>query len=222
MAFDSRAYEKIKSELPKGCAIVAVTKLASPENVAKAFYAGARQFGENRINDAIEKQKAVKAIIGNDAEKISWHFIGHLQSNKASKAVQHFSMIQSVDSAKLAGLISKEAVKLNKTIDILLEFNTSHEAQKHGFTVGNSDDIDKILLKISKLPNLNARGIMTVASISHPEQDFELAQKIFNEISRKKTFRDFSILSMGMSGDYKIALGFGSNLLRIGTILFPA
>lgn len=154
----------------------------------------------------------------NDNFKIKWHFIGRIQSNKIKYIVKYADLIQSVDSIEIARLINKEAEKNNKIQNILIQFNISEEEQKGGFDL---KDYKKIYEEILKMKNIEIKGFMGVASnsdnISLIEEEFEKLNKIYKEINSNN---NISILSMGMTSDYELAIKHGSNMIRIGGGLF--
>ena len=200
--------QKILTELGS-VKLVAVTKYASAEQIAELYAAGQRFFGESRIQVAKDKVPQYPDV--------EWHLIGHLQSNKAKQAVQLFSLIHSVDSLHLAEALSKEAVKQNKVQDILIQVNIGNEPQKAGCIPA---DTAALVAAAGALPNLNVLGLMAMAPLSENAEDarpyFKQMKLLFDAIG------GLSLLSMGMSGDYKIALTEGANLVRIGSALFEA
>lgn len=195
--------------------LVVVTKKASVEEIGEAIASGARILGENRVQDAVIKHKAI-------GDRASWHLVGHLQTNKAREAVRIFSLIHSVDSIRLAGEIDKEAARIGKVQDVLVQVNVSGEKTKYGIEPAATFD----LLKAADLyRNINICGLMTIA----PESDDpELARPCFRAL---KTLRDeingkrpedrkLTVLSMGMSNDFEAAIEEGSNMVRIGRAVF--
>ncbi len=204
-----------KSGSKQGVKIVAVTKGIETDRLQEALAAGLSTFGENRMQEALPKIEAL-------GEKVNWRMIGHLQTNKVKKAVEHFDSIDSVDSFRLAAEISKAAKAQNKTMPILLEVNTSVEPSKYGLAP------EKVLEeagKIAALKNLAVDGLMTVgpltADLKKQRAAFALLRKIFEEIERRKIFGPlFRHLSMGMSADFPLAVEEGATMLRLGTALF--
>ncbi len=204
---------------PEDVRLMAVTKTVDVQYINFAITdCGIDLIGENKVQEFLSKKDELKL------DGVEKHLIGHLQTNKVKKIVPFVDMIQSVDSVKLAKVISDEALKLNKTMDVLLEINIGDEGSKTGF--------DKVaflesLCEISELPSLRVKGLMTIPPIcesSHEaEKYFDALSEFYNEIKEGsyKNF-DFSILSMGMSGDYKEAIIHGSNLVRIGSAVFGA
>lgn len=191
--------------------LLPVTKGHSAEVVEAAAGLGLRVFGENKVQEA-------KAKIPLCSSRLQWHMIGHLQSNKARDAVQLFSMIQSIDSVSLAEEVNKWAEKLGKRVPILLEVNTAGEASKFGFGLENLP-----VEEINRFPRLELQGLMTVAPYSPtPERVrpyFQKLRQLRDECS-DRLGAPLPHLSMGMSGDYEVAIEEGATIVRIGTALF--
>lgn len=206
-----RNYEDVK--------LMAVTKTVPVEYINYSIdNCGIDLIGENKVQEFISKKDELHL------DNVEKHLIGHLQTNKAKKIVPIVDMIQSVDSVHLAEEISKQAVNNSITSDILLEVNIGNEESKTGF--------DKIaflesLSRISELPNLNVKGIMTIPPIcdnkKELEEYFTTMSQYFNDIKEKR-YKNFNmeILSMGMSGDYETAIECGANLVRIGSLIYGA
>ena len=195
--------------------LVAVTKSVDAEIIKQLASLGQKVFGENRVLDAEQK-----ILVLNDLyEGLRWHMIGHLQSNKVKKAVRLFDVIQSVDSLKLANLIDKEAGKINKKIDILIQINISEENQKSGIEP-SAVHMFFARLEQMELRNIKVIGIMGMA----PFYGHELVRPYFRKMKAifdsLKSRYNLSILSMGMSNDYVEAVEEGSNMVRVGTVLF--
>lgn len=200
--------------------LVAVTKYTTLEKMHEAIVEGIRHIGENRVQEAEEKF----AALGSDAQKVKKHMIGHLQTNKVKKALALFDMLQSVDSEKLALEIEKQAASLNRTIEILIEVNTSGEEQKFGVAKENAVDL---LEKIAQCPHIKVSGFMTMAPYTDntdivrncfkdlKDLSVEIAEKFKNNEKIEMKY-----LSMGMTGDFEIALEEGANMLRIGSAIF--
>ena len=197
--------------------IIAVTKYFGIDGIKAGYDAGLRDFGESRAVEAVEKIKALPDEIRKNSR---FHFIGHLQSNKASKVVEHFDVIHSIDSLKIARIVSDSACRLNKREKILLQINNAGEIQKSGYTKeGLKQDMEEIL----KLEGIEVIGLMNIAPLG---EEKETLHNLFRDI---RVFRDsleeeFKIklpeLSMGMSDDYQIALEEGATIIRIGRKLF--
>ena len=187
--------------------LLGVTKTVLPEAVDAAVAAGLTTFGENKIQEA-------KAKIPEVSNRARWHFIGHLQSNKAREAVALFDLIQSVDSVKLAGELNQWAERAGKTQPILLEVNVASEASKHGL---RPEDVAAAVTEINRLAHLEVRGLMTIPPYAvDPEQ----ARPFFRQL---RTLRDqlrLPELSMGMSHDFTVAIEEGATIVRIGAAIF--
>lgn len=203
---------------PDDVKLMAVTKTVAPVFINYAIEeCGIDLIGENKVQEFLSKRDELKL---SGVEK---HLIGHLQTNKVKKIINEVDMIQSVDSVRLAKAISDAASKNLSNVDILLEINIGDEESKTGFdkTVFNES-----LAEISELPFLNVKGLMTIPPICDDnllEKYFDNMNEYFNEIKSKKLFGDdFTTLSMGMSGDYKEAILHGSNLVRVGSLIFGA
>ncbi len=201
---------------PDDVRLVAVSKKISPEKIKTALDAGVGILGENYI------QEAQKKIAGFGNRDVSWHFIGHLQSNKAKLAVDLFDMIHSVDSFHLAESLNREARKNNKNMDILVQANVSGEHSKHGL---DPNKILQLLKEISSLSNLSVQGLMTMPPLSdNPENSrpfFALLRKLRDELaSSELKYICLKELSMGMSSDFEVAIEEGSTLVRVGTSIF--
>lgn len=207
----ARCCEKI-GRSPDSVRLVVVTKTASVAEMEEAAGAGASVFGENRVQDALVKHRAIR-------DKVEWHLIGHLQTNKVKDAVGIFSLIHSVDSVRLARAIDSEAAKLGKCQDILIQVNTSGEDSKFGIAPG---ELPGFLKEISAYPNIRVRGLMTIA----PEvDDPETARPYFRALRELLTgsgsgAAGYSMLSMGMTNDFETAIEEGSNLVRVGRAIF--
>ena len=194
--------------------LVAVTKNHPPEVITEALACGINDVGENRVQEAKHKQEA----LGKDG---LWHLIGHLQSNKARQAVALFDIIESIDSEHLLAAVDKEAARIGKVQDILLQLNIAHEEQKSGF---DKEEYLDILNKLDEYPNVNVRGLMVIAQAC---EDIEETRPVFAAGYRaycrlKKQLPQIDILSMGMSHDFSVAIEEGSNNVRVGTALFGA
>ena len=194
--------------------IVAVSKYASLETI--------KEFLSLDLDLPLAESKAqsLRDRVGEleNFKNIKWHFIGRIQSNKIKYIVKFADLIQSVDSIEIAEIINKEAEKNNKIQNILLQFNISAESQKGGF---NLSDYKKVYQNILKLENIKIKGLMGVASNSDDsnliENEFENLNKIYNEINFEFSKNKISILSIGMTSDYRLAIKHGANMIRIGS-----
>ncbi|MFH1325091.1 MAG: YggS family pyridoxal phosphate-dependent enzyme [Nanoarchaeota archaeon] len=207
--------KQIKKELPKNIIIVAATKTRSVDEIKQAIEAGIAILGENYIQEAEAKSNELKG-------KVKLHCIGHIQTNKAKKAVEIFDMIETVDSIKLAKEIGKRCQSLNKIMPILIEINSGKEPNKDGVM---PEDAEQLIRDISTLKNIKVKGLMTMAPFfDNPEKDrpyFKLTKTLFDKIKALNPPNiDMEILSMGMSDSYKIAVEEGANMVRIGAKIF--
>jgi len=187
--------------------LLGVTKTVPPETIDMAVAAGLTTFGENKLQEARAKIPLVSG-------RAHWHFIGHLQSNKAREAVNHFDLIQSVDSLKLAGELEKWATHAGKTQPILLEVNVAGEASKQGL---RPEDLSAAVAQINHLAHLEVRGLMTIPPFTaNPEQ----ARPFFRQLRTLRDQLGLPELSMGMSHDFEVAITEGATIVRIGAAIF--
>lgn len=202
----------------KSCKLIAVTKTQPLDKIKEAYQAGCRSFGENRVQELIEKQSHLPS-------DIEWHMIGHLQTNKVKYIAPFIHLIHSVDSIQLLREINKQAQKHNRIIPCLLQLHIAEEETKFGFS---TDELQTILesREYEKLPHITINGLMGIATLTEDEQvirkEFQLIKRWFETI--KATYRSphliMSELSIGMSHDYTIALDEGSTMIRIGSAIF--
>ncbi|MCI0411778.1 YggS family pyridoxal phosphate-dependent enzyme [bacterium] len=193
--------------------LIGVTKTVSPDRIAEAYRAGVNIFGENRIQEAVPKITVLNSLAA------EWHFIGHLQTNKARDAVRHFSWIQSIDSYKLLMQVEKEALKQQKHIDLLLELNLGGEETKHGLS---EHELPGLLKAGTGLQWCKIHGLMVLPPFN---EDSEKVRPYFRKVREiqerwQKDFSDLTELSMGMSHDYEVAIDEGATILRVGTAIF--
>ncbi len=195
--------------------LISVSKTKPVELIMEAYNAGEREFGENKVQEIMEKYDKLPS-------DINWHLIGHLQRNKVKYIIDKVNMIHSVDSLRLAEEISKEAVKHGVHMDILLEVNVSEEESKFGFRCIELYDAVK---EISNLPNVTIKGLMTIAPfVTNPEENREFfcdLRKLSVDIAEKNIDNVYMCeLSMGMTGDYEVAIEEGATFVRVGTGIF--
>lgn len=207
--------EKIKSEIPNDVTLVAATKTRPIREIEEAIESGITIIGENYVQEAEKKYNVLK-------DKVKFHFVGHLQTNKVKKAVGIFSMLQTVDSLKLAEEIDKRCKAINKIMPVLIEVNVGKEENKTGVL---PEDTIWLIKKINNLKNIKIKGLMTMAPyFDNPEKTrpyFKKTKELFDRIKALNTPNVYmEILSMGMSDSYKIAVEEGSNMIRIGTKIF--
>ena len=192
---------------PTGIGIIAVTKTVEPELIQKAFAAGMRHFGESRVQEAKAKIRQLSTL----QPLPTWHMVGHLQTNKAKIAVELFDVIHSVDSVRLAEVISREA---QHNIPVLLEVNVSGETTKSGFSPA---EVRSASYQIARLPHLEVKGLMTIAPFfSDPEE----ARPFFRKLRLLRDSLGLEHLSMGMTDDFEIAIEEGATMIRIGRGIF--
>ena len=204
-----------KSDRVKLTTLIAVSKTKPVELIREAYDAGIRDFGENRVQEIVDKYPQLP-------DDIRWHLIGHLQTNKVKYIIDKVAMIHSVDSLKLAQEISRQAQKNNVVMDILVEVNVSMEETKFGVPVS---DAEALIREISVLPGIRVRGLMTVAPpVQDPEENravFCALRQLLVDIDGKNIDNVcMDCLSMGMSGDYTVAIEEGATFVRVGTSIF--
>lgn len=206
-------YHNIISQLPNGVKLVAVSKNHSAEIIKEVYDLGQKVFGENKVQELLEKQP----VLPNDIE---WHLIGHLQTNKVKYIAGFVAMIESVDSEKLLKEIDKEAAKSNRKINVLLQVKIAKEETKFGLTIDEAKAIFEEYL-LETFPNIEIKGLMGMASFVDDEsqirEEFSILKNLFDELSQLKPLET---LSMGMSGDFPLAIESGSNSVRVGSAIF--
>jgi len=211
MAVDKVTYQTINEELRlSNITLVAVSKTKPVEDILELYNLGHRDFGENYVQELAEKAEKLP----ND---IRWHFIGHLQSNKVRSIVPFIYLIHGVDSLRLLKEIDKQAEKSKRVIDCLLQVHIAQEETKFGF-----DETELLNLELKQFLNVRIKGLMGMASLTDDINkiriEFKSLKTLFEKLKTQNP--ELSILSMGMSADYKIAIEEGSNMVRIGSLLF--
>jgi len=208
---------EIKSDLPKNVTLVAVSKTKPVSELMEAYEAGQRIFGENKIQEMSDKFYEMP----ND---IQWHMIGHVQTNKVKFMAPFVSLVHGVDSLKLLEEIDKQALKNNRVIDCLLQIHIAEEDTKFGL---DETELFEILGSetFKNLKNINVKGLMGMATFTEDEsqinKEFTVLKQLFDKVNTLSIISyPLSILSMGMSGDYKIAIECGSTMVRIGSSIF--
>jgi pyridoxal phosphate enzyme (YggS family) len=208
--------------------LMAVSKTHAAEALAEAFAAGMRLFGENRVQEFQQKllklqELGVDVPLNESSNGAHVHLIGHLQSNKAARAAEIFTGVDTVDSLKLALRLDEAAGKLGRKLPILLEIKVSDEAAKTGFAA-DSAELAELLERLPNLPHLQMQGLMTVAPLDEDpdaaRNSFRRLRQLREQLAGQHPRLDFGELSMGMSGDFEIAIEEGSTLIRIGTAIF--
>ena len=195
------------SRLPGEVTLVAVTKTVDVAVIRSAFGCGIKDFGENRVQEAEEKIGRLSAL----GSGVTWHLIGHLQSNKAKTAAELFDIIHSVDSLRLAGILNRQT---ERVLPVLLEVNVSAEATKSGLAV---DEVTEVIEKIRQLPNLEVKGLMTIAPlVADPEE----VRPVFSKLRELRNSLGLEHLSMGMTDDFEVAIEEGATIVRVGRAIF--
>lgn len=218
-------YRRVKENIRKACeksgreeqevTLLAVSKTKPVDMLLDVYHAGARDFGENKVQELVDKIPQMPA-------DVRWHMIGHLQRNKVKYIVDKVYLIHSVDSLRLAEEISREAVKKQTEVNILIEVNVAQEESKFGTTV---EDTAELIRSIAALPAIHIKGLMTIASfVENAEENrtyFQKLRQLAVDIGNKNIDNvSMSILSMGMTGDYMVAAEEGSTIVRVGTGIF--
>ena len=200
---------------PEDIVLIAVSKTKPAEDIKEVYDCGIREFGENKVQEICYKSEILP-------EDINWHMIGHLQRNKVKSVIDKSCLIHSVDSIRLAKQISDEAVKKDMTVSVLLEVNVADEATKFGFTINETEDA---LREIAAMPNICVRGLMTSAPYTDNPEDnreyFRSLKQLCVDLKDKNidnTSMDY--LSMGMTGDFEVAIEEGATHVRVGTAIF--
>jgi len=210
------AYNQLLSELnARSVKLVAVSKTKSTEEIKVLYEFGQRDFGENYVQELVKKAEALP-------KDIRWHFIGHLQTNKVKLIVPFVQLIQSVDSLKLLEEINKQAGKIGKVIDCLLQVYIASEETKFGL---DEKELEDVIGDLPRLDHVNVIGLMGMASFSENmdlvKNEFQKLKRLFDKHAKPQTSNlKLQTLSMGMTSDYKIAIAEGSNMVRIGSLLF--
>ena len=208
----SENLNKIKKNIPANVTLVTVSKTKSKKAILEAYVAGQKDFGENYVQELIDKHEQLP-------KDIRWHFIGHLQSNKVKFIAPFVYLIHGIDSLKLLQEVNKQAQKNNRVINCLLQIYIAQEETKFGLTF---EECESILNsnEFKKLENIKICGFMAMASNTDNEEQIRKEFKSLKTFSEKISGFGFSVLSYGMSNDYKLAIECGSNMVRIGSLIF--
>lgn len=204
----------LKKQIPQDVTLVAVSKTKPAEDILEAYETGHQIFGENKVQEMVDKFHKLP-------KDIEWHMIGHLQRNKVKYIANFVHLIHGVDNPKLLVEINKQALKHNRVINCLLQIKIASEDSKFGMT---AEEASELILsqEFKDLKNIKIKGVMGMATFTDNkeqiEHEFETLQVTFNNL--RTNLEDFKILSMGMSGDYKIAIEKGSNMIRVGSHIF--
>ena len=210
----TKRIKEIRDSINKDVELVAVSKTKSNKEILEAYNAGQKVFGENKIQEMTKKYEELP-------KDIKWHMVGHVQSNKIKYMAPYVDLVHGIDSLKSLKILNKEAKKNNRVIRCLLQLKISDEFTKFGLS---KEEIESILnsINILDLMNINVAGIMTIGSFTENMnvvvKEFDKTKKIFDSL--KTAFPNLKILSMGMSNDYKIAINHGSNMIRVGSLIF--
>jgi pyridoxal phosphate enzyme (YggS family) len=210
---------QLRQTLPTSVRLIAVTKYVPVELMRAAYAAGIRDFGENRVQETVAKQAELK-----DLTDVTWHLIGHLQSNKAKQAIEHFDWIHTLDSLDLAARLDQYAAQQNQSRDLLVQVKLLPDPSKFGWSV---DELWQALPQLDQYQHLNIRGLMTILPLELKPQEqlqaFKDLQTLSHEIGRHPWSNiQMQQLSMGMSGDFRLAIQAGATMIRLGTIIFGA
>ena len=207
---------QIKSTIPENVTLVAVSKTKPVSDLMQAYEAGQRIFGENKIQEMAEKWEEMP-------KDIQWHMIGHVQTNKVKFMAPFVSLIHVVDSLKLLQEINKQALKNNRIIDCLLQIHIAEEETKFGL---DENELNELISssEFKELKNIRTLGLMGMATFTEDQnqikKEFQHLKSIFDSIKEKDVLQDASTISMGMSGDYQLAIECGSTMVRIGSSIF--
>ena len=211
---------RFTDELPANVRLVAVSKFHPVEKLMEAYSAGQRIFGESRVQELVQKAQEMPA-------DVQWHFIGHLQTNKVRALLPHVSLIHSVDSERLLDCIDKEAERIGRTVDVLLQIHVAQEEAKFGFTLQEITQLANSG-KLTAMSHVRVVGVMAMATNTDDDaeirREFAEAHHVFYTLKDGCFFGDehFCELSMGMSDDYRLPIAEGSTMVRIGTTIFGA
>lgn len=223
MSFITDNLKRVRTTIPDNVTLVCVSKFHPIEAIIEAYDGGERDFGESRVQELITKYEALP-------KDIRWHMIGHLQTNKVRQIVPFIHLIHSIDSEHLLATVDKEAAKINRIVNVLLEVHVAQEETKSGFS---PEELQALVAKLQTAtsplyPNVNICGIMGMATNTEDENEirrcFRALKSISNQLAHTTIAegdqQSINILSMGMSSDYPLAIAEGSNMVRIGTTIF--
>ena len=209
----SQNLQQLKSEISHNVTLVAVSKTKPKEAILEAYATGQRIFGENKVQEMTQKWEELP-------RDIQWHMIGHLQTNKVKYIAPYVSMIHSLDRVKLANEIDRQGARYRRVIDCLIQIKIAKEEEKFGFEPNEALSFLE-QLRTNPMPNINIRGVMGMATFTQDSEqikhEFSLLKTFFDQ---NKSAHNLEILSMGMSGDYPLALKLGSNMIRVGSAIF--
>ncbi len=212
--------QQLRSEMPEGVTLVAVSKFHPVEALQEAYDAGQRIFGESRVQELLAKQPQLP-------DDIQWHFIGHLQTNKVRHIIGRTSLIESIDTERLLSIVDSESARAGVTTRVLMQLHVAREETKFGFSPEELLDYFRDR-RFESLANTHICGVMGMASntddMARVAADFDAIRSVYDRIINEVApdLRSFDIVSMGMSGDWSIAVSHGSNMVRIGSDIFGA
>ena len=217
MSYISQKIDSIKREIPQDVELIAITKQVGVEPMREAYAAGIKNFGENRLQEALTKQQQLQ-----DLKDLSWHFIGHIQKNKAKKVIEKFTWIHSVDSLALAKRLNRLAIELNLKPKVFLQVKILPDPNKYGWSV---EQLWQDLKQLDGYEQLDIQGLMTILPLGLTSTEvlsaFQEVQKLAKTIAGQNYSNlTMNELSMGMSGDYKMAIQAGATQIRLGRIIF--
>ena len=205
--------KQLKKEIPEKVSLVAVSKTKSVESIQEAYNAGHRDFGENKVQEMVQKWEALP-------RDIQWHMIGHVQRNKVKYMAPFVHLIHGVDTQKLLLEIEKQAAKNDRVINCLLQVHIAEESSKFGF---EPNEVAAVLKQNQSLSHVNIIGLMGMATLTDDKEqikrEFQQLKSLFDELFASKPN---PVLSMGMSGAYPLAIATGSNMIRVGSLIFGA
>ena len=208
--------QEIRDNIPQNVTLVAVSKTKPPEMILEAYNYGQRIFGENRVQELTDKYEELP-------KDIEWHMIGHLQRNKVKYIAPFVQLIHGVDSFRLLTEINKQAEKCGRMQDVLLQFHIATESTKFGFDIREAEEMLNSP-EFKEMKNINIRGVMGMATFTSDtrqvREEFHELKLIFEQLKSNYFGEDFNTISMGMSGDYEIAIEQGSNMIRVGSSIF--
>lgn len=220
-----RNYNEVKENIEKACAragrdaqevtLIAVSKTKPLSDIEEVLAGGCMDFGENKVQELTEKEEKI-------SKPVNWHLIGHLQTNKVKYIVHKAALIHSVDSVKLAECINKEAAKKEVVANVLIQVNIAEEDTKFGLP---KEEVENVIRTVSTMPNVRIKGLMTIAPfVDNGEENrvhFRNMRQLFVDMKEKNIDNvDMEILSMGMTGDYEVAVEEGATMVRVGTGIF--
>lgn len=194
--------------------LLAVSKTKPLSAVEQAYHTGQREFGENYVQEGVDKITAAKTAAW-CKEPLTWHFIGPLQSNKSRLVAENFDWVQTIDRLKIAQRLNQQRPESLPALNVCIQVNISGEATKSGITLA---ELDSLAETVAQLPNLKLRGLMSIGGREHPEDEFKAMKQAFDRL--KQRYPQMDTLSMGMTHDMHQAIDYGSTMVRIGTAIF--